>query len=94
MIATHIVRYSVILVFPQWLRQTLFAGVSFGESAPDQPVTSSNQWGYVDGVLAMSNLSRLPLMSFTLSGRPAPCSCVEELFSKKVVDSSMGNGYI
>gem|GEM_PF-5943741 len=35
MIATYIVRYSVILIFPQWLRQTLFAGVSFGESAPD-----------------------------------------------------------
>ncbi len=72
MIATRIVRFSLTLILSRW--QTESAGGSFGESAMNQSVMSSNQWWYVDGVLAKSNLSYPPLMSFTLSGDPVPCA--------------------
>ena len=81
MIATRIVRLSVILILSLW--QTEFAGGSFGESAMNQSVMSSNQWWYVDGVLAKSNLRHPPLVVHIKWRSGAVCGLLRELFEKK-----------
>jgi hypothetical protein len=74
MIASRIARLSIVLIISLWLWQTLLVVGACTESTLDQSVTSSNRWWYSDGVLAKSNLSHPPLMSFTVSGGPASCA--------------------
>ncbi len=78
MIASRVAFLSVILILSLW--QTLFAGGPFGELALGQSVTSSNQWWYIDGVLAKSDLSRPPFDVVHISWRSGATLAVKGTF--------------